>query len=137
MDNGRESIDRFMAGKTFAVAGASEDASKYGHLCFAGLQRAGVTVYPLNPRAKTILGVTAYPQLSALPERVESLSIVTPPAVTEHVLDDAIAAGVQHVWMQPGAEPDRPDAVNRARDAGLTVIMGGPCLLVELSIRRK
>ena len=30
--------------------------------------------------------------------------IITPPEVTERLVEEAARAGVQHVWMQPGAE---------------------------------
>ncbi|MFX5321092.1 CoA-binding protein, partial [Acinetobacter baumannii] len=72
----------------------------------------------------------AYPDLASLPESVQSVSVITPPAVTEKVVDDAIAAGVKNIWLQPGAESQV--AVDKARAAGLNVIAGGPCLLVSL-----
>lgn len=133
----RDAIDDFMGANRFAVAGASEDADKYGHKCFVALLNAGFTVFPLNPRSKSVLGHPTFATLAALPERVESLSIVTPPAVTEHVLEEAVAAGVQSVWIQPGAEPDNEAVIAKARAAGIEVISGGPCLLVELAIRRR
>ena len=37
---------------------------------------------------------------------------------------------IKHVWMQPGAESDA--AIRRGRELGLSVIAGGPCLLVVL-----
>ena len=101
------------------------------------MKNAGYAVYPLNPRAKTVLSQTAYPNLSELPTPVQSLSIVTPPAITERLLEEAAAAGVQTVWMQPGAEPENSASLERARVAGLTLIYGGPCLLVELAVRKR
>jgi hypothetical protein len=65
----------------------------------------------------------------------ESLSIITPPIVTEQIVDDAIAAGVKHLWMQPGAESEA--AIEKAKAAGLTVISGGPCVLVVLGFREE
>ncbi len=128
--NLRAQIDQFLQSPAYAVVGASEDPRKYGHKVFAAYLRHGRTAYPVHPTAAAILGRTAYPSLAALPERVEAVSIITPPAITERVVEEAIAAGVRRVWMQPGAES--PRAVERARSAGLSVISGGPCLLVEL-----
>lgn len=125
-----ERIRLFLASPAFAVVGASDDPSKFGHRCYASYLRHGRTAYPVNPNAATVLGNPAYPDLRSLPEPVEAVSIITPPPVTERVVEDAIAAGIRHVWMQPGAQSQK--AVVRAREAGLNVIYGGPCLLVEL-----
>ena len=38
--------------------------------------------------------------------------------------------GIQHVWMQPGAESEQ--AVHRAEALGMNVIANGPCALVVL-----
>ena len=69
----------------------------------------------------------AYKSLSELPEPVQSISIITPAPVTEKIVDDAIAAGIKNIWMQPGAESKL--AVEKAQEAGINVIAGGPCLL--------
>ena len=58
---------------------------------------------------------------------------MTPPAVTEKIVEQAHAAGIHHLWMQPGAESDR--AIERAEELGLVVIAGGPCILVKLRYR--
>ena len=136
MNDLNQSIEQFLSAQRFAVAGASEDPEKYGHQCFVALHTRGFTVFPLNPNAKNVLGITAYPNLAALPEPVESLSIVTPPSVTEHLIGEAISAGVKNIWMQPGAEPHDETSLNRAHAAGINLISGGPCLLVELRGRR-
>jgi predicted CoA-binding protein len=74
--------------------------------------------------------VAAFASVGEVPSAVEALSIVTPPAATRQVVADAIAAGVQRIWMQPGAEDDQ--AIDDAREAGLMVIAGGPCILVAM-----
>jgi predicted CoA-binding protein len=124
----QERIKAFMGAGPWAVAGASSDRDKYGNKVLRAYQQHGMEVYPLNPRAESIEGLKAYPSLAALPVKVQSLSIITPPRITEQVVREAIAAGVKHIWMQPGAESDA--AVQAAEDAGLSVIAGGPCFLV-------
>jgi uncharacterized protein len=132
--NEEQRIEQFLAAPSFAVVGASEDPEKYGHKCYASLIQHGYKAYPINPKAKTILGNPAFANLAALPEKVQSLSVITPPAVTEKVVDDAIANGIKNIWMQPGAES--PAAVAKAQSAGLNVISGGACLLVVLATAR-
>jgi uncharacterized protein len=128
--NGKEKIQQFLKSPAFAVVGASDDTSKFGHKVYMCYLRNGMKAHPVNPRVKEISGNPVYATLSELPEKVEAISVITPPPVTEKVVDDAIAAGVKHIWMQPGAES--PAAVDKAEKAGISVIHGGPCILIEL-----
>ena len=121
-------INDFLAGDRFAVVGASTDRTKYGNRVLRAYQQAGRTVFPVNPRGGEIEGLTAYPDLAALPEPVDGVSIITPPDVTTTVVEAALQLGIRHLWMQPGAES--PAAVEAARAAGATVRPGDACLLV-------
>jgi len=127
-------IEVFFNASTFAVAGASQDRSKYGNKVFRAIVASGRTVYPLNPTAPEVEGHPAFASIANLPVVPESLSIVTPPHVTRQVIQQAIAAGVKNIWMQPGAEDSKGSQA--ARDAGLNVIDDGSCILVLLSIER-
>ncbi|KAJ5505002.1 hypothetical protein N7463_007876 [Penicillium fimorum] len=64
-------------------------------------------VTPLNPRASQItLPSRAYdtvPSPASLPSPTQtSLSVVTPPAVTLKLLEEAHSVGIPAVWLQPG-----------------------------------
>lgn len=128
-------IRAFLVGDTFAVAGASRERHKYGNKVLRCYVQHGRKAYPVNPNVDEVEGLTAYPDLAALPEKVHGLSIITQPAITEKLIEQAIQLNISHIWMQPGAESDR--AVRVAEDAGLNVIHGGPCLLVVLGYREK
>jgi len=128
-----ERIRDFLAGRVFAVAGASRDRSKYGNKVLRCYLQHGRTAYALNPNETEIEGAACYRDVSWLPERVHGLSIVTPPSVTETLVEEAAAAGIRRVWMQPGAESAR--AIARARSLGIDVIANGPCVLVALGYR--
>lgn len=123
-------MDDFLTGPVFAVAGASKDRAKYGNKVLRCYQQHNMKVYPLNPAGGEIEGLKSYPDLAALPEKVDGVSIVTPGPITEKVVDQAIALGIKHLWIQPGAETAQ--AVKKAHDAGINIIAGGPCLLVRL-----
>jgi len=66
---------------------------------------------------------------------VKSISIITPPRVTERVIEEVIRSGIENVWMQPGAESDA--AVAMCEAAGINVIADGSCVLVVLGYREK
>jgi predicted CoA-binding protein len=122
---------QFLSASTDAVAGASNQRHKYGNRVFRALLAGQRSVFPLNPTSELIEGHRADARVADLPQTPQSLSIVTPPVVNRQVVSDAVAAGVQHLWMQPGAEDEKASAA--ARRAGLSVIDDGSCLLVLLA----
>ena len=123
-----ERIKSFMASGPYAVVGASTDRDKYGNKVLRAYQQHGMEVYPINPKAAEIEGLKTYGSLAEVPVKVRAISVITPPSITEKVVEAAAAAGVRMVWMQPGAESET--AVKKAEDLGLEVISGGPCFLV-------
>lgn len=128
-----DTIRDFLAGSPFAVVGASRDRSKYGNKTLRSYLQEGLAVFPVHPREEEVEGLAAYPDLRSLPELPHGVSIITPPSVTELVVEEAIELGIERLWMQPGAESR--EAVERARHAGLLVIAGGPCILVALGFQ--
>ena len=123
-------IDAFLQAPVFGIAGASKNRAKYGNKvlrCYLQNDRRAI---PINPGAAEVEGQTCYPSISEIPEPIESLTLITSPHVTERIVDEAIDAGVKHLWMQPGAESAA--AVAKAEAAGLTVIHGGRCVLLFL-----
>lgn len=125
-----EKIVQFLAAKAFAVAGASSNRYKYGNKVLRCYQQHGRRVIPVNPRAETIEGLSCVAHVAELPAEVKSLSIITPPKITEQVVEQAILHGIKNIWMQPGAQS--PPAVSRCEEAGINVIADGSCLLVVL-----
>ena len=129
----QQAITTFLSAPAFAVAGASENRSKYGNKILRCYLQNGRTAFPINPGCSEVHGHKCYPSISALPEPIESLSIITSPDVTARVVEEAIKSCVRNIWMQPGAT--HAGAIQRAEDAGLNVIAGGPCMLVVLGYR--
>lgn len=123
-------IQAFLNGSPFAVVGASGNRAKYGNKVLRCYLQHGRVAIPIHPFETEVEGVPAFASLSAMPQPPHAVSVITPAQVTERVLDEAIALGVRHVWMQPGAE--HAGAIERAEKAGLNVIAYGPCLLVVL-----
>jgi predicted CoA-binding protein len=121
-----EGLQEFIRAERWAVVGASEDRSKFGNITFRELRSRGKRVYPVNPKASEVEGETCYPSLAALPEPVERVLIVVPPKQGERVVKEAEAAGLTHVWFQPGAESDEALAYCEAH--GIEAI-AGHCIL--------
>jgi predicted CoA-binding protein len=123
-------ITDFLSGASYAVVGASSSRAKYGNKVFRCYLQNGRTAWPVNPREPEIEGQLAFPDLATLPGPVHGVSIITPPATTEQIVKQAAVLGLRRLWMQPGAES--PAALALAEERGLSVIAGGPCILVTL-----
>jgi predicted CoA-binding protein len=127
-------IQEFLRAGPWAVVGASTDRSKYGNKVLRCYQQAAKSpVYPVHPREREIEGLTAYPSLAACPELPRAISIITPPKITEAVVEECATLGIHHLWMQPGVESR--EALARCAELALDCIAGGPCLLVVLRYR--
>lgn len=131
--NTREQIDLFFQSKAFGVVGASADRHKYGNKVLRVYQQKNMRVTPVNPKEQEIEGTPCVPSVMDLPGDVESISVITPPQVTEQVVEMAARKGIKNVWMQPGAENDA--AVEACRRNGINVIADGSCILVVLGYR--
>lgn len=125
-----QDISAFFASDAFGVVGASEDRSKFGNKVMRCYLANRKTVIPVNPKAASIEGIPCVASVADLPDNVKSISVITPPQVTEKVVEAAIARGVRNIWMQPGAESAA--AVERCRAAGVNVIADHSCILVVL-----
>lgn len=123
-------IETFLSSPAFGVVGASTDREKYGNKVLRVYLQHHKKVYPVNPNEKIIEGMACVPDVKSLPADVKSISIITPPAVTEKIVQQAIAKGIENIWMQPGAESDA--AIKQCEDNHINVIAKGPCLLVTL-----
>ena len=126
----KEQIQRFLASPAFGVVGASTNREKYGNKVLRCYLQNGKHALPINPNEPQIEGITCAASISDLPPTVESISMITPPAVTAKLVPLAIAQGIKNIWMQPGAE--HPEAVALCRENGINVIADGSCLLVAL-----
>ncbi len=124
------SIQRFLEGRTFAVVGASGNREKFGNRVLRHYLAHGRRAIPVHPFERTVEGVPAVASLRDLRETVDGVSVIVPPDVTLTVLDDAMAAGIRRLWLQPGAEDER--VLRRADELELEIIAGGPCVLVAL-----
>ena len=94
---------------SIAVIGATNDSRKYGNIIMKDLLSRGFNVIPINPRAKTVEGVQAFPDLKAAGGLVMDglLVYVVPPSITLESLKEAKQLNLKKVWIQPGAGDER------------------------------
>ena len=127
MQSTRAAVETFVGQRKLAVVGVSRDTKKFGNAAYKTLKEKGYQVYPINRNVETIEDDRCYASLDALPEKVEGVVIVVPPAETEKVVREADAAGIKHVWMQQGAESS--EAIQYCREHGLNEVHG-ECIMM-------
>jgi uncharacterized protein len=124
-------IETFFHSKAFAVIGASSNREKYGNKVLRCYLQNNKKVYPVNPHQDTIEGLAVVHSVHDLPDEVASISIITPPVITEKIVEEAIKKGIRNIWMQPGAESN--SAIQNCKQHKINIIAEGPCILVTLN----
>jgi len=124
-------IEEFLNSPTHALAGTSVKEEKYGNKILKAYIEKKYEIYPIHPAIKEIEGLTTYKDVTSLPNSVKSLSLVTPPAITEKLVIQAKNKGIKNIWMQPGAQSQT--AVDFCKNNDINVIYGGECVLVILN----
>lgn len=125
-----DNIKQFFSSQVYAVVGASNNRFKFGNKVLRCYLQHEKEVYPIHPQEQWIEGLACLPNIADLPPQVKSLSIITPPAVTEKIVVQAAHKGIQNIWMQPGAESET--AINYCLEHQINLIAQGPCILVIL-----
>ncbi|RJP24874.1 MAG: hypothetical protein C4520_03255 [Candidatus Abyssobacteria bacterium SURF_5] len=86
--------------RSIAFVGASNSVTKWGFLILFNLLDGGYQgrVYPVNPREREVMGVTAYPSILDVPDAVDLAIIVVPPPqvlpVIRQCVEKKVPAGV-------------------------------------------
>ncbi|MBF2066283.1 MAG: bifunctional acetate--CoA ligase family protein/GNAT family N-acetyltransferase [Calothrix sp. C42_A2020_038] len=90
-------LDAIFSPKSIAVIGASEREDSVGRTLLWNLisNPFGGTVFPVNPKRNSILGIKAYPNIAAVPESVDLAVIATPAATVSNVISECVNAGVK------------------------------------------
>ncbi len=125
----KTSIDSFLTSRKVAIAGVSRDPKKFGHQVFKNLKEKGFEVYPINPGADVIEGVPCFRSVGALPLNVHSLLIITPKKQTQGVVAEALAKGIDNIWIQQMS--DTPESVELASSHPVNLITK-ECILMHI-----
>jgi acetyl coenzyme A synthetase (ADP forming)-like protein len=94
-----ESVRALLAPRSVAVVGASRKPRTIGAALLSNLVRTGFTgaVYAVNPNAREVAGVPAYPSVGAIGRPVDLAIVAVPAPSVEAVVRDCAAAGVHGV----------------------------------------
>jgi acetyltransferase len=89
-------LDAIFSPESVAIIGASNTPGKVGHDIFANILHGGFqgTLYPVNPKAKSILSVKTFPTINAITDDVDLAIIILPPRACLNAVEEAIEKGV-------------------------------------------
>ena len=90
-------LDVFFQPESVAVIGATETAGSVGRTILWNLVSSpfGGTVFPVNPKRASVLGIKAYPNIGAVPENVDLAVLVTPAPTVPGIIGECADAGVR------------------------------------------
>ncbi len=93
----RHPLNAIFEPESIAVIGASERAGSVGRTLLWNLisHPFGGTVFPVNPRRESVLGIKAYPDLAALPQSVDLAVIATPAPTVPGIMAQCVESGVK------------------------------------------
>src|SRR6056297_1347115 len=97
--NFRRNLSAMFSPRSIAVVGASRKEGSVGHALIRNLIHGGYTgvIYPVNPKAKGILGVPCFKSLKAIDEVPDLVVIVVPSPFVEKVVLDAAELGTNQI----------------------------------------
>jgi predicted CoA-binding protein len=124
----------FLSHKRIAVTGVSRTSGSHGsNAVYKRLRDRGYEVFAINPNAQEVEGDHCYPNLHAVPGRVDAVVIATKPERAEATMRECAELGIKHTWMHRafGEGSVCDDATVYGRDHGITVIDGGCPLMFE------
>lgn len=124
----QSAVDDFLSKEKIAIAGVSRSGKGFGNSVLKDLREKGYEAFPVHPEAETLQGMPVAKSVAELPLGIGGLIIVVPPEQSEKLVKEAGEAGIELIWMQPGAESD--EAIRICEQYGITCITG-QCVMMH------
>ncbi|MDX1747132.1 MAG: CoA-binding protein, partial [Halobacteriales archaeon] len=98
-ERAREEVGSLLEPERVAVVGASNTDGKPGNVLLDNILRNEFEgdVYPINPSAEEVLGVTAYPSVSDVPEDLDTVLFAIPGQYIEDVIPECAEKNVTSI----------------------------------------
>src|SRR5918993_1277905 len=114
----RQPLDAIFEPEAVAVVGATDRPGSVGRTIMWNLvsNPFGGTVFPVNSRRPSVLGIKAYPSVSEVPERVDLAVIVAPaPAVPQIIRECVEARAEGAIIVSAGFKETGPEGAELER----------------------
>lgn len=130
-------LDPLFLPKSVAVIGAKDDAGSVAGTILRNLLNGAFkgTVYPVNPKRSTVMGLPSFSSISAIPERVDLAVIVTPAGTVPKIVQECVQARARSAIIisagfkelgEPGLKLEQ-EILSYARKGNMPII-GPNCL---------
>ena len=131
-----EQLSHIFNAESVALVGATDKEGSFGRLFLEGMKEAGCRkLYPVNPKREEILGLKAYPSISAIPERLDAAILLTPPDTVLGLVKECVENKVRGAVIfasgfgELGAEGKELEReIGRIGREGGTRLIGPNCL---------
>jgi acetyltransferase len=132
----RSSLESLFRPQSVAVFGASTTAGSVGNILMRNLLENpfGGVVFPINPKRRAVQGLSCYPKLASVPEKVDLAVIATPaltvPNIVRNCAEHGVAAAIiiSAGFAELGAEGRKLEDEIRGIAHGKMRIVGPNCL---------
>jgi predicted CoA-binding protein len=96
-------ITEFIHCRKIAIVGMSASANKFGNMAAKELKSKGYEIFPVHPHASDIDGITCYPDLKSLRDKVDAVFISIQPPIVIPLLGEIADIGIKLIWLQQGS----------------------------------
>ncbi|WP_420644096.1 bifunctional acetate--CoA ligase family protein/GNAT family N-acetyltransferase [Candidatus Leptofilum sp.] len=130
-------LDIIFSPKSVALIGATEREGSVGRTILWNLMTNsfGGTIFPINPKRPSVMGIKAYPNVGEVPEKIDLAIIVTPARTVPGIIRECVEAGVKGaIVISAGFKEIGPEGVKLEQEIlaeaqrGQMRIIGPNCL---------
>lgn len=133
----RQPLNAIFAPQTVAVIGASDKPQSVGRTILWNLisHPFGGTVFPVNPKRRSVLGIKTYTTVADIPEPIDLAIVATPASTVPEIIAECVDAGVKGAIIisagfretgQVGAELEQQ--IKQQLNRGKMRLIGPNCL---------
>ena len=124
-------LDRIFYPRGLALVGASGTPNKFGRIFAEGLVHMGYEpLYPVNPQESEILGLKAYPSITAIPGSVDLAIVLLPARAVPRVIEDCAAKGVAGAIIFSSGFAERGEEGKKLQEVTLQIARRGGIRLI-------
>ena len=98
-----EDVQEFLGQKRFAFVGVSRQEKDFSRALFREFQTQSYEPVPVHLEATEIEGAACFAHVRDIHPPVDSVLLMTSPAVTDELMQECVDAGIKRVWFYGAA----------------------------------